>query len=217
MARGTIQSEDLFRFQILQDARLSPNGRFAAYSVSSVDPDRDQECAAIRLIDLETGEDRRLTAGQALDTHPVWSPDGARLAFFSTRTGTRQLYSISIDGGEPDQLTELAQSLGRGPAWSPTAVHCLLGKAWRVAGFPEKPYRVTRHVYRLDGSGYLHAAAPDLWVVAAGGGELRNLTRRTRRTTVIAPAQSGLPIAGRSFSRRPAIPIPTAGSPRCGL
>ena len=178
MARRTIGPEDLFRFQILQDARLSLNGRLVAYSVSSVDPDRDQEYAAIRLFDLESGEDRRLTVGQALDTHPVWSPDGAQLAFFSTRTGTRQLYTISFNGGEPDQLTELPQGLGRGPAWSPDGRHIAFSARPDASPvFPDRPYRVTRHVYRLDGCGYLHAAAPDLFVLPAGGGEPRNLTR----------------------------------------
>ncbi len=178
MASRTVQPEDLFRFQILQDARLSPNGRHVAYSVSNVDPDRDQECAAIRLVDLASGEDRRLTAGASLDTHPVWSPDGAQLAFFSTRSGTRQLFTISIDGGEPDQLTELPQGLGRGPTWSPDGRYIAFSaRPGASQVFPDRPYRVTRHVYRLDGSGYLHAAAPDLFVVPAAGGEPRNLTQ----------------------------------------
>ena len=76
MTQRTIQPEDLFRFQFLQDAKLSPDGRHIAYSVSYVDGERDEERAAVWLNDLETGETVKLTAGRALDTHPVWSPDG---------------------------------------------------------------------------------------------------------------------------------------------
>ena len=83
LTERAIQPEDLFRFQFLQDAKLSPDGRHIAYCVSHIDAARDEECAAIWLIDLETGEARRLTAGLALDTHPAWSPDGEQLAFFS--------------------------------------------------------------------------------------------------------------------------------------
>ena len=178
MTQRTIQPEDLFRFQFLQDAKLSPDGRHIAYSVSYVDGERDEERAAVWLNDLETGETVKLTAGRALDTHPVWSPDGVQLAFFSTRSGVRQLYVISIFGGEPRQLTDLAQGVGRGPAWSPDGQFIAFSaRATAAPVFPDKPYRVTRHVYRLDGSGYLHVAAPDLFVVQACGGEARNLTQ----------------------------------------
>ncbi len=178
MTERTMQPEDLFRFQFLQDAKLSPDGRHIAYCFSYIEAQRDEECAAIWLIDLDTDETCKLTAGPGQDTHPTWSPDGSQLAFFSTRSGIRQLYSISIDGGEPRQLTDLGQGLGRGPAWSPDGQYIAFSaRATADPVFPVKPYRVTRHVYRLDGSGYLHAAAPDLFVVPANGGVARNLTQ----------------------------------------
>ena len=171
MTERTIQPGDLLRFQFLQDAKLSPDGRQIPYCVSHIDAARDEEWAAVWLTDLETGEKRKLTAGLALDTHAAWSPDGKQLAFFSTRSGIRQLYAISVHGGEPRQLTDLAQGLGRGPAWSPDGQYIAFSaRATSAPVFPVKPYRVTRHVYRLDGSGYLHVAAPDLFVVPASGG-----------------------------------------------
>ena len=178
MTEHTVQPEDLFRFQFLQDAKLSPDGRHVAYCITHVDAESDEERAAIWLLALETGAERKLTAGLAQDSHPAWSPDGAQLAFFSTRTGIRQLYVIAISGGAPRQLTDLAQGLSKGPAWSPDGQYIAFSaRAAATPAFPGKPYRVTRKIYRLDGAGYLHAAAPDLFVVPACGGDARNLTR----------------------------------------
>ncbi|MCZ0939014.1 MAG: hypothetical protein OXJ55_10280, partial [Caldilineaceae bacterium] len=143
MTERTIQPADLFRFQFLQDAKLSPDGRHAAYCITHVDAESDEECAAIWLLALETGEARKLTDGLAQDSHPAWSPDGAQLAFFSTRSGIRQLYVMAVSGAAPRQRTDLAQGVRRGPAWSPDGQHIAFSASATAApAFPGKPYRV---------------------------------------------------------------------------
>ena len=155
-----------------------PTGGTPPTASLTLTPDWIWERAAIWLIDLETDEKHRLTAGRGLDTHPAWSPDGSELAFLSTRDGLRQLYVISTGAGEPRQLTDLPQGVTHGPAWSPDGRYiAFAARAGAAPVFPDKPYRVTRHVYRLDGSGYLHAAAPDLFVTPVSGGEACNLTQ----------------------------------------
>jgi Tol biopolymer transport system component len=50
---------------------------------------------------LETARDARqkFTASQAREFDPVWSPDGSRIAFGSTRKGVVDLYERSFSGG----------------------------------------------------------------------------------------------------------------------
>jgi Tol biopolymer transport system component len=52
------------------------------------------------------------------DIDPTWSPDGMRIAFASSRNGSRQLYVMDSDGSEVDQLTDLNNMGGRS-SWSP--------------------------------------------------------------------------------------------------
>ena len=50
---------------------------------------------------------------------PRWSPDGARLAFVSTRDQEHgQLYVIPVAGGEPRRLTDFKEAVEE-VAWSP--------------------------------------------------------------------------------------------------
>ena len=119
----TIEPDDLFRLQFLQDARLSPDGKLIAYSLSHVDESGDKECCAVWLLSPQTGEARQLTDGQAIDSNLSWSQDGRQIAFFSTRSGVKQRYTIAVDGGESRMLTDLAQGVGRGPVWSPDGKH----------------------------------------------------------------------------------------------
>jgi len=46
-----------------------------------------------------------LTLHDAQDTSPVWSPDGATIAFSSDRYGSFDVWTIPVAGGEPTRLT----------------------------------------------------------------------------------------------------------------
>lgn len=51
------------------------------------------------------GRALRLTVHDAYDAHPVWSPDGAHLAFTSDRFGNDDVYWMDAGGGAPTRLT----------------------------------------------------------------------------------------------------------------
>ena len=51
------------------------------------------------------GTARRLTSHPGLELFPKISPDGRWIAFSGEYDGTRQIFVISVDGGEPRQLT----------------------------------------------------------------------------------------------------------------
>lgn len=51
------------------------------------------------------GDARRLTSDDGMEYFPKFSPDGRWIAFTGDYSGTRQVFVISVDGGEPRQLT----------------------------------------------------------------------------------------------------------------
>ncbi len=58
----------------------SPDGRWIVYTA-----DYDGARVQLELLDVETGETRALTDDQQIYTDPVFSPDGTRIAYVSTR------------------------------------------------------------------------------------------------------------------------------------
>jgi dipeptidyl aminopeptidase/acylaminoacyl peptidase len=179
--RRTVEPEDLFQLKFLQDGRLSPDGKTVAYVVSHVEGEKEEEekeLATIWLLSLETGEARQLTAGVARDTNPRWSPDGKHIAFLSTRDEKPQVYLIPVDGGEARALTAMPQGVGGGPVWSPDGKHIAFTAGPAIESpDPTKPYRVTRHIYRFDGTGYLDNVVQDLYIIPVEGGEAKQLTQ----------------------------------------
>src|SRR5215470_13877602 len=179
-----IAPEDLFRFRFVVAADLSPDGTQVVFAQTRIAPgenedDDEVEHSDLHLLDVESGDIRRLTFSESTNSAPAISPDGTTVAFMSTRTEKPQLWLLPLDGGEPRKLTDLPQGVGSGPVWSPDG-----SKIAFTAGpqeeprKPERPYRVTRTMWRFDEIGVIDDAVQDIYVleVADGEGASRRLT-----------------------------------------
>jgi len=94
------------------DPSWSPNGQLLAFSWRRPTGNFD-----IYVMDIVSRQLVELTRDQARNERPSWAPDGRHLVFESTRSGTRQIWSMLADGSSPRQLTFEGQS--ESPNWSP--------------------------------------------------------------------------------------------------
>lgn len=76
---------------------LSPDGRLVAFVHAS----------DVWLVERSGGSAERLTAHYAYHARPLFSPDGSRLVFSSTRTGGGDLYYLPLDMGTVERVTYL--------------------------------------------------------------------------------------------------------------
>ncbi|MGZ4316340.1 MAG: TolB family protein [Gaiellaceae bacterium] len=67
------------------------------------------------------GSDVRRVTDTCLESEPVWSPDGAQIAFISQRDGHPELYAINADGSSAHRVTPVGIWVER-PAWSTTGL-----------------------------------------------------------------------------------------------
>ncbi len=98
------------------DAQGKPSGTLGdvgQYFYPSISPDSSQVAVAmagnqanvdIWVIDVNRGNSRRLTYDPAPEVYPIWTPDGKRIVFTSTRGGRRDLYMHNADGSGEDVL-----------------------------------------------------------------------------------------------------------------
>ena len=114
-----ITAEDLYRIALVEDPRISPDGRWIAWVKVTHDKLEDKEQRAIWLSSSGGGDPIQLTFS-GKDSQPRWSPDGRCLAFTSARGEKPQIYILRIaePGGEARQLTRMPNGATT-PVWSP--------------------------------------------------------------------------------------------------
>jgi Tol biopolymer transport system component len=79
---------------------LAPNGR----TVASDTTDLASQNTDIWIYDLETRSAKRLTFDPAIDSLPVWSPDGSRTVFASNRELKFDLYLKDTNGAQEEKV-----------------------------------------------------------------------------------------------------------------
>ncbi|MGB0034241.1 MAG: hypothetical protein WBP79_02060 [Candidatus Acidiferrales bacterium] len=94
------------------DPAWSPNGQLLAFSWRRPSGNFD-----IYVMDIVSRQLVELTRDSGRNERPSWAPDGRHIVFESTRTGTRQIWSMLADGSQPRQLTYEGQN--ESPNWSP--------------------------------------------------------------------------------------------------
>jgi Tol biopolymer transport system component len=135
---------------------VSPRDGAIAYASRFLDTN-------IYRIDLEgQTPTKRIIASNLLDSCPHYSPDGRRIAFRSSRTGSDELWVADADGGSPARLTNFGGPVTGNARWSPDGQFLV-----------------------LDSRQYGNA---DIYVVPSGGGSVRRLTQE--KSNEVLPAYS---------------------------
>ncbi len=97
-------------------------------------------------VDADGSNVVRLTNNPAFDWQPTWSPDGRQIAFTSDRSGSWQIYTMSVDGSNVKRLTN-SPGDNRDPAWSPDGRYLAFvstrDRAWEI------------YTMRVDGTGVM--------------------------------------------------------------
>src|SRR5512144_1484810 len=92
-SRRPLEPSDIFELKTVGDPRISPDGAWIAYTISSLDKKEDNSDTDIYMVAAAGGTPVKLTSSKKPENSPRWSPDGRYLAFLSGRDGKKtQVY-----------------------------------------------------------------------------------------------------------------------------
>ena len=118
-----IEPEDYFSIGSMPQVAVSPAGKQVVWLESRWDKAADGRNDDLWLLDLGTGEPRRLTFDPGDEGNPAWSPDGKQIYFTAgyrragedkpPYDGMRQVWRIGVAGGEPLAVTRVGGGIDR--------------------------------------------------------------------------------------------------------
>jgi len=99
------------------EQQVTPDGDKLLYAVQTPETSSSEVAFEIRVVSADGSSLRHLTSGNA-DTTPLWSPDGARIAFYSQSCPSLSVW-VTDDGGSDPQPLAPGYETFRMHQWSP--------------------------------------------------------------------------------------------------
>jgi dipeptidyl aminopeptidase/acylaminoacyl peptidase len=170
-ARRALTLDDHSRLLAVGDPQRSPDGQWVAYTVTTVDAEKDKRDTDVWMIRWDGSDQIRVTSSPDNESQPRWSPDGKYLSFVASR-GTEdekkkggQVWLLNRSGGEAQKLTDVKGGVSD-YTWSPDSTRlAFVIKDVDPDDEPEKkdgwkrktqpPIVIDRYHFKQDREGYL--------------------------------------------------------------
>ena len=177
-AKRPITVDDFFKLKGVNNPQISPDGRWVAFTVSSMDLKKDKSETRIWMIRSTGGVAIPMTGKGYSAGRPRFSPDGKYLSFIASKSKETkpQVWALNRMGGEAQALTKVKQGVS-GYDWSPDGKRLLLYirdpkpedllKEKKEKPKP-KPFVVDRLQFKRDYAGYLDRRRTHLFVYPVG-------------------------------------------------
>jgi dipeptidyl aminopeptidase/acylaminoacyl peptidase len=187
-AQRRLSIDDYLALESVGAPVISPDGKWVAYTVDSIDAEKNEAKSAVWMVARAGGDPLRMTGEGSYASTPRWSPDGRYLSFLAARGGDgTQVWVLSRLGGEAQPLTAVEQGV-EAYAWAPDG-----GRLALVIKDPEpnqvtaedgagkgsdapKPWVIDRLLFKNDGVGYLDRRRAHLYVFDLKSKKLMQLT-----------------------------------------
>jgi dipeptidyl aminopeptidase/acylaminoacyl peptidase len=181
-----LRPTDLYRFRDVGAGRISPDGAWIAYTVTTVDSAKDKSDSDVWMVSWDGSRTVRMTASPEGESNPRWSPDNRYLSFVSGRYESKggQIWLLDRAGGEAVRLTSLKGGVAE-YEWSPDGTRIAVvshdpdpeeGKPDSLKTSSPKPIVIDRYAFKRDGDGYLDRRRDHIWIVDVATKKAEQLT-----------------------------------------
>ncbi|KJF43430.1 S9 family peptidase [Draconibacterium sediminis] len=107
LSSDVMTPEVLWSFGRLGGATVSPDGTQVLYTVSYYNIEENKSYRDIYTIPVAGGEAKNLTNTASNEYNVVWRPDGKKIGYLSSASGSVQLWEMNPDGSDRQKVSEI--------------------------------------------------------------------------------------------------------------
>lgn len=120
--QNKFSSELLWKLGRVSEMELSPDGNSIIYGVSWYDVQENKGNRDIYRLDIDAESPRKLTEFKGNEINAVWRPDGLKIGFLSSESGSMQIWEMGPNGENKKQITNIDGGIN-GFSYSPDLKH----------------------------------------------------------------------------------------------
>ncbi len=211
--KRAITLDDHSRIVSVGDPQRSPDGAWVAYTVSTIDAEKDRRNTDVWMVKWDGSEQLQLTSSPDSESSPRWSPDNKYLAFVSSR-GTEeerrrggQIWLLNRAGGEAQRVSDFKGGVSD-IQWSPDSTRIAFTaddqdpaeEPEKLEGWKRKtppPIVIDRYHFKQDRTGYLKQLYNHIGIFTVATKEAKIITQGQRQRS------EPVVVAGRQADRVP--------------
>lgn len=99
--------EVLWAFGRVSDPQASPDGKSVMYGVSYYSIEQNKGNRDLYLFDLETNKVNQINQTVKSEFNALWRPDGKKIGYLSSESGSVQLWEMNPDGSEKIRISDI--------------------------------------------------------------------------------------------------------------
>lgn len=127
--------EILWSFGRVSDPQVSPDKKTILFGITYFSVDQNKSNRELYTIGTDGQNLQRITTTRFSENQATWSPDGTKILFMSSESGSMQVWEMTPDGSNKKQITNIENGIS-GYKLSPDASKIL----WAADVIPEHPY-----------------------------------------------------------------------------
>lgn len=106
VAQETLTPENLWKLKRVSGESISPDGAKMFYNVRSYELEADKGSTTVYMMNVDGYDRKRIVRESIFDVQ--WRPDGKKIGYLSSQSGSVQLWEMNPDGSEDRQVTDFA-------------------------------------------------------------------------------------------------------------
>lgn len=122
MAQERFSAEILWKLGRVSDMQISPSGKTVLYGVTWYDVAENKGNRDLYILDENGESPRKLTESATSESNAIWRPDGKKIGYLSSESGSMQLWEMGINGEDKKQISNIEGGIN-GFSYSPDLIH----------------------------------------------------------------------------------------------